>query len=84
MTEFARYVVEGTKRLNRHGYSTELGDRRALCYAKECANHHSMQGMVFGEDSQGNRELVFTNSHCKKVIDSIEADNNPNNLLGLP
>lgn len=60
MKKFERYVVVGTKRLGEHGYSTRLGDQKALNYAIECADHFTMSGRVFGESSDGSRELIYT------------------------
>jgi hypothetical protein len=58
--QYKRYVVVGSKKLGEHGYSTALGTSQALDYAIQCADHHSMYGRVFGETSEGYRELVYT------------------------
>ena len=60
MSKYARYVVVGSKKLVEHGYSTQIG-REALNYAIQCADHHSMQGNVYGETTSGERELVYSN-----------------------
>ena len=62
MSKYARYVVVGSKKLVEHGYSAQIG-ANALNYAIQCADHHSMHGSVYGEDTKGNRELIYANKH---------------------
>jgi hypothetical protein len=63
MRKYTRYVVVGGKKLTEHGYSTQLGNQNALNYAIECADHHSMNGRVFGENNDGSRELIYANNN---------------------
>lgn len=59
MDKYIRYVVVGSKKLTEHAYSSLLGSEKALSFATDCADHHSMNGRVFGESINGDREIVY-------------------------
>ena len=54
-----RYEVTGTKKLETHSYSPELGDE-ALQFAIDCADHPSMEGEVYAVCEDESRERVYS------------------------
>ena len=60
MRNYRRYVVVNERKKIEHSYSTDLGNDNAFIYASECADHRTMNGRVFGEDSTGARQVVYT------------------------
>jgi len=59
MIKHVRYIVQGSKRLKEHTYSTLFWGKKALDYAISCAEHPSMYGRVYGQKLDGSTELVY-------------------------
>jgi hypothetical protein len=56
---FIRYVVEPSRGRFGASYSCDLGDKKALSYAKTCADHFTTRGKVYGQRADKSYAFVY-------------------------